>query len=99
MLTKDEDYIRNLVLRGFENNVRALLVSKTQSKILQIFLFTGEKLRSREIADNLNISVQNVDCQLTKLTYKGYLRRCKITNPSGGHEWLYTLEPTRSTSQ
>lgn len=47
------------------------------------------EVTTAEIADRLEISVQNASSKLKKLSAKGYISRCERVAESGGIEFVY----------
>lgn len=69
--------------------VRASVLSGKQLEIAQLVHRLPAPIYSRDIADKMNISVQNASTQLSRLVKAGYLNRIEVTAISGGKEFEY----------
>ena len=78
--------IRKLALAGKSNQIKKILLTSNQLKI--VHLIKGETT-SAEIAETLNTSVQNAGQALQWLERKGYLSYEEKLCPTGGYYNVY----------
>lgn len=69
--------------------VRASILGDREIEIAKLVHRLPTPIYSRDIADILNISVQNASTQLNRLVTAGYASRHKVTAQSGGIEYQY----------
>jgi len=84
--------IRRLVLSGNGSEIRNLLLTEQQRKLVYHIRKCGN-VSTAEIAKKYNISSQNASSKLQKLYLKGYLKRDAITADTGGIEYIYKVNP------
>jgi len=85
---RNKRLIRKQVMTGGSSNIRDLLLTETQEKLVKII---GEKkfTTANETAKQLNISIQNASSKLHTLYRRGYLQRLTTSAESGGIEYVY----------
>jgi len=73
--------------------VRASILTDRQIEIARMVHEMPTPIYSRDIADRLNISVQNASVQLANLVKAGYAKRYEVVSKTGGieHEYLPVL--------
>ena len=72
--------------------VRSAILSDVQIDIARMIHRLPTPIYSRDIADRLNISVQNASTQLKKLVKAGYAKRVEVISKTGGIEFEYLPE-------
>ena len=83
---KSMDEIRKLVLAGKSKEVKKLLLTTHQLRILNSI--SGE-ITSRELADKTGRSIQAASQGLQWIERKGYLTSREEVDPTGGHYLVY----------
>ena len=88
MIEKSKEIIRDMVLDGKSSEIRMLLLTETQIKIVRRISEYGEVTASK-LSKEMGVSVQNASSKLTTLYYKGYLARDIETAKTGGIEYVH----------
>ena len=78
--------IRQMVLNGCSYRIRDLLLNIEQVDLLNI---TKEPTTTKELANELGISIQNASQKLRRLYNAGYVRRLEVIQESGRIEYVY----------
>lgn len=86
----EEKMIRRLVLEGKTPEIRSLLLCRSQKKLIDKILESGE-ITAKQISDADGRSIQNASMKLSALYKKGYLTRDIETHESGGIEYVYMI--------
>jgi|GEM_PF-1646072 len=82
------DTIRKAVIDGKSEEIRRLLLNSQQIWLVEI---VGKKsfCTAREIANMLDVSIQNASAKLNRLYAAGYINRKAMPAETGGIEYLY----------
>jgi len=84
----NEELIRASVMRGRASQIRALLLTSEQVKLV-MKVEEGELSTTTEVAKYLNVSSQNASSKLNNLYKSGYIDRRSVDAKSGGYEYIY----------
>jgi len=80
--------IRMQVLRGKSDQIRTLLLTKDQIKLVK-YVARFKWVKAFVISEREGISVQNASGKLNRLYQAGYLQRYSMSAKSGGLEYIY----------
>ena len=84
-----KELMRN-VLSGKSQEIRDLILCDNQIDLLKRIV-SMHPVGSNDIANDLDVSIQNASAKLKRLHRAGYLERKMITSDSGGIEYVYIV--------
>ena len=84
--------IRKAVMDGKSDYIRRLLLNSHQIWLVQ-FIDKKSFCTAREVANMLDVSIQNASAKLNRLYAAGYITRKSIPAETGGIEYLYMAKP------
>jgi len=85
-----QDSIRSQVILGRSAEIRALLLTDNQLE-LAMKVDEGEVTTAAQLADKMDISIQNASSKLNRLYVAGYIDRFTRSSDSGGIEHVYSV--------
>ncbi len=83
--------IRKAVLQGRRKEIQLLLISDDHIE-LDRNVAAGRIKTSTQLANALGITLQTAHGRLNRLAKAGYVERDKRRSPSGGNEWVYSVD-------
>ncbi len=83
--------IREMVLKRNSTKIRELLLNDQQIDLISKVNLSGT-MTARQLANDLDLSIQNASSKLNRLYSSGYLSRKVDSAASGGIECVYQVE-------
>ena len=86
-----KDSIRSQVILGRSAEIRTLLLTDDQLSLADK-VDAGEVTTASQLADKMDISIQNASSKLNRLYVAGYIDRSTRSAESGGIEHVYSVD-------